>query len=119
MLDVAFLSSGKLISSFKSVPVAWPVIATLLGNIYLLLLATVILACFMIGICLTYKYIPYLLTDFRNASNNEIPELALKLWWLPGSLSVSSMPDRYGASSVSFFSSGATPTARSGVLPWR
>jgi len=80
VLDVAFLSSGKLISSFKSVPVAWPVIATLLGNIYLLLLATVILACFMIGICLTYKYIPYLLTDFRNASNNEIPELALKLW---------------------------------------
>jgi len=80
VLDVAFLSSGKLISSFKSVPLAWPVIATLLGNIYLLLLATVILACFLVGICLASKYIPYLLTDFRNASNGEIPELALKLW---------------------------------------
>lgn len=80
MLDVAFLSSGKLISSFKGLSLAWPVIATVLGNIYLLLLATVILASFLIGICLTFKYIPYLLTDFRNASNGEISELALKIW---------------------------------------
>jgi len=80
VLDVAFLSSGKLISSFKGMSLAWPVIATALGNIYLLLLATVILACFLVGICLTFKYIPYLLTDFRNASNGEIPEPALKLW---------------------------------------
>jgi len=78
--DVAFLSSGKLITSFKGIPLAWPVIATLLGNVYLLLLATVILACFLIGVCLSFKYIPHLLTDFRNASNGEIPEFALKLW---------------------------------------
>jgi len=80
VLDVAFLSSGKLISSFKELPVVWPLTATVLGDVYLLLLASVILACFLIGICLTFKYIPYLLTDFRNASSGEIPELALKLW---------------------------------------
>lgn len=80
MLDVAFLSSGKFISAFKSLPVVWPVVATVFGNVYLLLLGTVTLACFLIGLCLAYKYIPYLLTDFRNASNNEIPEFGLKIW---------------------------------------
>ena len=59
---------------------AWPLVATVLGNVYLLLLASVILACFLVGSCLAYKYIPYLLTDFRNASNKEIPELGIKLW---------------------------------------
>jgi tetratricopeptide (TPR) repeat protein len=80
VLDVAFLSSGKFISSLKELPVVWPVIATGFGNAYLLTLSTLILTSFLIGLCLVFKYIPYLLIDFRNASNNEIPEFAIKCW---------------------------------------
>lgn len=76
----AAVSSVQIFSSLTGMHSYWPYIATALGNGYFFVLATTLSACFLIGVCVAFKYTPYLLTDFRNASNNEIPELAIRLW---------------------------------------
>lgn len=80
MQGTAAVSSVHILSSFQGLHVLWPSLTVLLGNGYFFVLATTILACSLIGLCFTGKYAPYFLTDLRNASNNEIPEIALRLW---------------------------------------
>lgn len=80
MQNLSILSSAQLLTSLEGWHADWPHLSALLGNSYLFVLATTILAYFIISMCLVFKYVPYLLNDFRNRTNNEIPDIVLKLW---------------------------------------
>jgi tetratricopeptide (TPR) repeat protein len=58
----------------------WPFVAAALGNSYFFVLATTILTLVLIGVCLLVKYTPNLITDLRNGTNSELPDLGMKLW---------------------------------------
>ena len=58
----------------------WPCLTTVLGNGYFFVITTTILVMFLMGVCLVFKYTPHLMTDLRNLSNREIPEIGLRLW---------------------------------------
>ncbi len=75
------MSTGILsISSMKGLHTYWPLVSTLLGNGYFLVITATILTLCLVGICLLVKYTPNLIHDLGNSTNNEFPALGLKLW---------------------------------------
>jgi len=64
----------------KDLEIYWPSVAAALGNGYFLVIMTTIIAFVVIGICMIIKYAPLFLHDLKTISNNELPDVGLKLW---------------------------------------
>jgi tetratricopeptide (TPR) repeat protein len=78
--EASILAGILPITILNGVPLSWPVISTILGNSYFLVISTTLLSLFLISLCLVYKYTPLMLNDLRSFTNNDLPDLGLILW---------------------------------------
>ncbi|MEA2102602.1 MAG: hypothetical protein U9P80_08540 [Thermodesulfobacteriota bacterium] len=58
----------------------WPITSTVLGNVWFFVILITILTLFILCAILMIKYVPFILKDIKNLSNQGIPSFGLKLW---------------------------------------
>ncbi|HOS96808.1 MAG TPA: hypothetical protein PLU54_04065 [Deltaproteobacteria bacterium] len=80
MQGVSFITGLLPVTTFRDIPLSWPMVTTFLGNSYFFVLSATFLSLFLAGVYTIIKYAPLMLNDFRIVTNNDLPDSGLIAW---------------------------------------